>query len=355
MAESDKNEIYLSPAPHFSSGRTTRMLMLSVVLSLLPVAAYGIFLFGFPALRTILVSVVCCVGFETLFRQLTRQKPRAGDFSAVITGLLLAMTLPPSIPVWMTVLGALFAVVVAKELFGGLGANVFNPALSGRAFLFVSFPVAMSSWTAPFSGASGVSGADALSSASVDAVSNATPLSFLKPGEGLSSLSPAEVAARAGFDSAGEMYWTWFTGQRGGCIGESAIPVILVMGIVLLLFRVIDWRAPAAMLVSAVAVTWIAGVDPVLTLLSGGLLFGAVFMVTDYATAPQTSRGRLLFGAGCGVITALIRVFGGYPEGVMFSILIMNAVAPFLNRLTGRKYGWKPPAGKGKSAKGGAA
>ena len=243
----------------------------------------------------------------------------------------------------------------AKELFGGLGANVFNPALSGRAFLFVSFPVAMSSWTAPFSGASGVSGADALSSASVDAVSNATPLSFLKPGEGLSSLSPAEVAARAGFDSAGEMYWTWFTGQRGGCIGESAIPVILVMGIVLLLFRVIDWRAPAAMLVSAVAVTWIAGVDPVLTLLSGGLLFGAVFMVTDYATAPQTSRGRLLFGAGCGVITALIRVFGGYPEGVMFSILIMNAVAPFLNRLTGRKYGWTPPAGKGKSAKGGAA
>ena len=344
MAESDKNEIYISPGPHYSSSRTTRKIMLSVVFSLLPVAAYGIFLFGFPALVTIFVSVVSCVGFESLFRLLTKQQVRAGDFSAVITGLLLAMTLPPSIPVWMTVLGALFAVVVAKEFFGGLGANVFNPALSGRAFLLVSFSSAMTTWTAPFS--------QTASGGSVDAVSQATLLSFLKPAESSGVLSTAEIAAKNGFDSVSDLYFTYFIGRRAGCIGESAVPVIIIMGIVLIALKVIDRRAPLSMLAATVAVTWIAGVDPVLTLLSGGLLFGSVFMVTDYATTPQTPAGRVIFGAGCGVIAALIRVFGGYPEGVMFSILIMNAVVPFLNKIIVRKYGWVPPVKNKSSEKG---
>lgn len=344
MAESDKNEIYISPGPHYAAMRTTRTIMLSVVFALLPVAAYGVFLFGIPALVTVLVSVASCVGFESLFRLATKKDVRAGDFSAVITGLLLAMTLPPSIPVWMTVLGALFAIVVAKEFFGGLGANVFNPALSGRAFLLVSFSSAMTTWSAPFAGRSSAS-ADAVSRAT-DAVSRATPLSFLKPSETGGILSTAEIAAGNGADSVSDLYFTYFVGNRAGCIGESAIPVILVMGVALIALKVIDWRAPLAMVFSAVAVTWIAGVDPVLTVLSGGLLFGAVFMATDYATTPQTPGGRLIFGAGCGVITALIRVFGGYPEGVMFSILIMNAVTPFLNRIIVRKYGWVPPAKK---------
>ncbi len=344
MAESDRNEIYISPGPHYSAARTTQKIMLSVVFSLLPVAAYGIFLFGFQALVTIFVSVVSCVCFESLFRLLTGQKVRAGDFSAVITGLLLAMTLPPSIPVWMTALGAFFAVVVAKEFFGGLGANVFNPALSGRAFLLVSFSSAMTTWTAPFSSAR---------DGAVDAVSQATMLSFLKPAGESGILSTAEIAAKNGFNSVSDLYFTYFIGKRAGCIGESAIPVIIIMGIVLIAFKVIDWRAPLSMLVAAVAVTWIAGVDPVLTLLSGGLLFGSVFMVTDYATTPQTPGGRIVFGAGCGIIASLIRVFGGYPEGVMFSILIMNAVVPFLNKIIVKKYGWVPPVKNKETDRGG--
>ena len=340
MAETNETnavDFYLTPAPHIASKRTTQKIMLSVVVALFFVALYGIVLFGATALVTILVSVACCVGFESLFRLLTKQDIRAKDFSAVVTGLLLALTLPPTMPVWMTALGALFAVVVAKELFGGLGANVFNPALAGRAFLFVSFSSSMSSWTRPFS------------AYGVDAVSSATPLSFLKPSDSLSVLSPSQIASRMGFDSVMEMYAALFTGQRAGCIGESAIPVILVAGIILIAAKIIDWRAPAAMIVSALVITWIAGMDPILTLLSGGLLFGAVFMATDYATAPQTPWGRLVFGAGCGVITALIRIFSSYPEGVMFSILIMNALAPFLNKIIDRKYGWTPKPKKARA------
>ncbi len=336
MIEIDKSSLYLMPSPHIAKGFTAKQIMLSVVCALFVVALYGIVLFGIPALVTIAVSVVCCVGFESLFRFFTKQDIRAGDFSAVITGLLMAMTLPPTMPIWMTALGSLFAVVVAKELFGGLGANVFNPALAGRAFLFVSFSSSMSTWTKPFS------------SYGADAVSSATPLSFANPGEGFSVLSPSQIASRLGYDSVLELYGALFTGQRAGCIGESAIPVILVAGIVLIALKIIDWRAPAAMLVFAVVITWIAGMDPVLTLLSGGLLFGAVFMATDYATAPQTQWGRLVFGAGCGTITALIRIFSSYPEGVMFGILIMNTIAPFLNKIIVRKYGWVPKPKKGK-------
>ena len=329
MAESGKPELYLTPAPHVASKRTTRQIMLTVVVALCAVSIYGVVLFGVPALVTILVSVVCCVGFESLFRFLCKKDVRAGDFSAVVTGLLLALTLPPSMPVWMTALGALFAVVVAKELFGGLGANVFNPALAGRAFLFISFSSSMSKWTDPFT-------------SGVDAVSSATPLALLKPPDDGLALTTAQIAERSGCSSVSELYGALFTGQRGGCIGESAIPVILIAGIILIAAKIIDWRAPLAMLVAAVVITWIAGIDPILTLLSGGLLFGAVFMATDYATAPQTPWGRLLFGAGCGIITALVRVFGRYPEGVMFSILIMNALTPFLNKIIVRKYGWTP-------------
>ena len=338
MAETNKPGIYITPSPHFSLGRTTRQIMLSVVIALLAVAIYGVVLFGVRALVTILVSVVCCVGFESLFRLLCKKDVRAGDFSAVVTGLLLALTLPPTIPVWMAALGALFAVVVAKELFGGLGANVFNPALAGRAFLFTSFSSSMSRWTAPFSGA--------------DAVSSATPLALLKPDDSYAVLSASQIASRMGFDSVPQMYGALFTGQRGGCIGESAIPVILIAGIILIAMKIIDWRAPLAMIVSTLVITWIAGMDPVITLLSGGLLFGAVFMATDYATTPQTPWGRLIFGAGCGIITALVRVFGRYPEGVMFSILVMNALTPFLNKIVVRKYGWTPKPKKAKESGG---
>lgn len=334
MAASDKNDIYLSPAPHFARPVETRQIMFAMVAILLPVAAWGVWLFGLPALITVAVSVFSCVASEAVFRLATKQDVRIGDFSAVITGLLLAMVLPPATPAWMTALGGVFAIVIAKEFFGGLGANVFNPALSGRAFLLVSFATPLTTWTAPH--------------AAPDAVSAATTLSYLKPAEG-AVRTAAELADKTGFFSGSEVYWSLFTGNRAGCIGESAIFLILIAFAALLLLRVIDWRAPVAMMVTAVAVTAIAGIDPLLSLLSGGLVFGAVFMTTDYSTSPVTPAGRLIFGAGCGLITALIRVFGGYPEGVMFSILIMNALVPFLNKIISRKYGWVPPARKEKA------
>ncbi len=320
MAKSDLNEIWLSSSPHVSMPITTRRIMLLVIICLLPLCVSGIIFFGVPALITILVSVVCCIGFEACFRLITKQQPRITDFSAAVTGVLLALTLPPATPVWMTVLGSLFAVVAAKEFFGGLGANVFNPALAGRAFLMISFPAALSSWTAPF-----------------DGVSGATPLSILEGEGGMQGLVSA-----LGNGSAGELYLKLFLGSRGGTIGETCVMLILLAFIVLSVTRIIDWRAPAAMVITAAAVCWIAGIDPRITVLTGGLLFGAVFMTTDYATSPVTKTGRLLFGFGCGLITAIIRLFGGFPEGVMFSILIMNSLVPFLNKIIVRKYGFVP-------------
>ncbi len=336
MGKSDENEIYLTSSPHLVSPFETKTAMRIVTACLAPVALYGIWLYGLPALVTIVVSVVSAVVFESLFRLAIGKEVRAGDFSAVITGLLLAFVLPPTTPPWITALGSLFAVVVAKEFFGGLGANVFNPALSGRAFLFVSFAKPLTTWVAP-RGTDAVSGASALWSGA-DAVSSATVLSFMKPAEG-GIASAADLASKLGFQSDLSLYWNMFMGQRAGCIGESAIFIIVVEGVILCLTGLIDWRAPVAMLATAVAVSWVAGVDPLLSLLSGGLVFGAVFMVTDYATSPVTPWGRVIFGAGCGLIASLIRLYGGYPEGVMFSILIMNACVPFLDRIIPRKYG----------------
>jgi len=350
MAEPDGNDIYLSTSPHIAQPLATPLIMRIVVLCLLPIAAFGVWLYGLPALVTLIVSVASTVIFESLFRLAIKKDVRAGDFSAVITGLLLALVLPPTTPPWMTALGAFFAVVVAKEFFGGLGANVFNPALSGRAFLFVSFSKPLTTWIAPRA-------VDAVSSASTlaqaytpDAVTSATPLSYIKPAEG-AVMTASDIASKLGLSSDHELYRRMFLGLRAGSIGESAIFLILIFGAILVATKIIDWRAPVAMVATAVAVTWIAGIDPVLTLLSGGLLFGAVFMATDYATSPVTPWGRLLFGAGAGLITALVRLYGGYPESVMFSILIMNAVTPFLNKIIPRMYGKVSRVRKGESPK----
>jgi len=329
MSEANKNEIYLSSSPHSGASFTTRHIMLSVVIALVPIAGWGVYLYGLPALLTIMTAVVSCVVFEALFRLVTRQDIRVGDFSAVITGLLLALALSPSTPLWMTVLGSFFAIVVGKEFFGGLGANVFNPALTGRAFLVVSFAPAMTRWIEPRTGFI------------ADAISTATPLGMVKADTALRATE--SLAEKSGFFNSVELYTSLFFGHRGGCIGESAIFLILLAFVVLVFIKVIDWRAPVAMMATTVIVTTIAGLDPLVSLLSGSLVFGAVFMTTDYATSPVTPAGRLLFGTGCGLIAGLIRVFGGFPEGVMFSILIMNAIVPFLNKIITRKYGWVSP------------
>lgn len=295
---------HLSSSPHIAGNFTTRKAMLCVIGALIPAAATGVVLFGLSAACTIAVSVVSCVVFEALFQKLVHKPVTVRDCSAVVTGLMLACVLPPALPVWMTVLGALFAVVVAKGFFGGLGANVFNPALSGRAFLFVSFPAAMGSWITPFDGASG-----------------------------------ATMLASQTITAGSHSYADLLLGNRAGCIGETSALFIIAAFIFLTAVRVIDWRAPVTMIATVAVLSLCAGHDPAAALMAGGVLFGAVFMTTDYATAPQTKIGRLLFGAGCGLITFLIRQFGGYPEGVMYSILIMNILTPFLNKLVSRRYG----------------
>jgi len=323
-APSDKNEIYLSSSPHFADKSSTTGIMLTVCIALLPLCTYGVCLFGIPALITILTSVICCVGFEALFQYVTKQTMRIADLSAVVSGILLALVLPPATPIWMIVLGSFFAVVVAKGFFGGIGANVFNPALTGRAFLFVSFPTALSTWMNPLNGGVAV----AAPGQEVDLLSSATALSVMKG----NTVTP-DADTLLGF----------FLGNRAGCIGETSILLILLGFVFLLVTKIIDWRAPVAMVATVAIATWFSGQDVLLSLLSGGLIFGAVFMTTDYATSPVTKKGRLLFGVGCGLITFLIRRFGGYPEGVMFSILIMNALVPFLNKLVAKKYGYVKP------------
>lgn len=327
MAE---NRFYLSSSPHFTFGLSTQKIMMAVLIALLPECIAGVLFFGIKALVTILVSIASCVLFEFLFQKLTKQPVMVSNLSACVSGVMLALVCPPTIPVWMVVIGAAVAVVVAKGLFGGIGSNVFNPALTGRAVLFISFPLAMGAdWMLPKKMTEALSAAGKL-----DAVSSATPLSQIAGGT---------FMAEAG------TYLEYFLGYKGGCIGETSVLLIFISFLFLLTIKVIDWRAPVAMIGTVVAASFLAALpsgiteacrSAVLSILTGGLAFGAVFMVTDYATTPVTKPGRLLFGFGCGLITFLIRKFGGYPEGVMFSILIMNAVAPFLNNVTSRMYGY---------------
>jgi electron transport complex protein RnfD len=306
-----------------------RRLMLNVIIALLPSAAYGIYLFGLPALFLILATVGSSVAFEALFRLLVRGEPHFGDLSAVVTGLLLALILPPSTPLWMASMGALAAVVLAKEFFGGLGHNPFNPALIGRAVLLMSFPAAITTWHKPFQ-------------ALADAATTATPLNLVKQGGGL-----ADAAKSLGAAGPAELYRELFLGNRAGCLGESSILLILAGALYLILTRTIDFRAPLAMLAATALASIAFGVDPLFSLLAGGVVFGAFFMATDYVSTPITPAGKLIFGACAGVILVLIRQLGGFPEGVTYGILIMNAFTPHLNKLIPRKYGWIKPASKG--------
>ena len=339
--ETALNEIYLANAPHIVSPVTTQRLMLNVVIALLPITAFSVYLYGLQALVRLVISVIATVVFESGFRALIKRPVRANDFSAVITGLLLALVMPANIPLWILILSAFFAIVVGKEFFGGLGKNPFNPALIGRAFAFVSFAKPMTTWVATRSSTffGGLSG-------SVDALSGATILSKINPVDGM-VFSAGKIAFRLGLGDAKNLYLDLFFGNRGGSMGEAPIFLIVLALIILLTTKTIDWRIPVSMLLSAALSAVCIGflffgkpIDPLLTVLSGGLCFGAVFMATDYTTSPVTPRGRIIFGAGCGFLSVVIRTFGSNPEGVMFSILIMNALVPYLNQLLPKKYGF---------------
>jgi electron transport complex protein RnfD len=312
----------VSPSPHQQSPETTRKLMLGVVIALLPALAASIYYFGMGAIIVTLTSVLSCVAVEYLIQKfILKTKPSVSDGSAVVTGLLLAFNVPSNLPVLIIIIGAIVAIGVAKMTFGGLGNNPFNPALVGRVFLLISFPVRMTSWPVP----------SGFHTNYTDAVTGATPLGILsegvKNGEAVSALMDKIPS-----------HMQMFYGRMGGSMGEVAALALIIGGIYLLLRKIISWHIPVSILVTVTLFTGIMWLidptkyaDPVFHLLTGGLMLGAIFMATDYVTSPMTHKGMIIYGAGIGVITVLIRNWGAYPEGVSFAILIMNAFVPLLN------------------------
>jgi Na+-translocating ferredoxin:NAD+ oxidoreductase subunit D len=312
----------ISSSPHTRSSETTKKLMYSVILALMPALFTSIFYFGMGAVIVTATSVVSCILFEYLIQRFVFKKPISiTDGSALVTGLLLAFNLPSNIPVFMIVIGSLIAIGVAKMTFGGLGNNPFNPALVGRVFLLISFPVQMTSWPVPAGFRTGYA----------DAVTGATPLAIIKEGikQGESVASLMEKVPTT---------LQMFIGKMGGSMGEVAA-VALLIGFAFMLFRkIITWHIPVSIMVTIAVFTGIlwminpeTNADPMFHLLTGGVLLGAIFMATDYVTSPMNPKAMIIYGCGIGILTVIIRVYGSYPEGVSFAILIMNAFVPLMN------------------------
>jgi len=311
------SEFLVSSAPHLATSRTTQGIMFDVVLALLPLLAAAVVLYHGRAVVLTLVTVAACLATEAAANWI-RGRPMASlrDGSAIVTGMILAFSLPPTLPIYMAVIGGVVAIGLAKAVFGGLGQNLFNPAMVGRAFLMACFPVAMTMWAEP---------GTLYKIGGVDAVTKATPL----------------AAAKFSSDEIPRL-WDLFVGNVSGSIGETSVLACLIGGVYLLVRRTADWRQPVGMLVGAAVFAAIAhaansdkfAAGPFVHLTSGALMFGALFIATDYVGAPITPSGRLIFGFGAGVLTMTIRLFGGYPEGVMYSILIMNALTPLIERWT---------------------
>ncbi len=308
-----KKEKLIRWAPHIHSEETTSKIMVSVIISLLPAVFGSIYFFGPYTGKIIVVSIISCVISELLSQIIFRRKIRIFDGSAIVTGILFAFVLPPKIPLWMVALGGFLAIFLVKELFGGIGFNIFNPALASRAILLASFPSDMTKFYPPFY-------------YKIDAVSCATPLAIVK--EKLSMELPS--------------YWQLFIGQRAGCIGETSVLLLLIGAIFLLWRRVISWHIPISYILTVAFLSFIFKQNVLFHILAGGLILGAFFMATDYVTSPLTGKGKIIFGVGCGIITFLIRMKGGYPEGVCYSILFMNMFTPIIDRYTiPRKFGSK--------------
>ncbi len=314
--EKDKNkDLILTSSPHLCAVTDIPKIMYGVVIALVPTTLVGIYLFGWGALKVIVISTFIAVLTEGIIQKIMGRKVSMWDGSAAVTGLLLALNLPPTSPWWMVLVGAVVAIVLGKQLYGGLGDNPFNPALVARVVLLVSWPVQMTKWINP------------RWSSSLDAISSATPLGILKA-EGVAKLGQFKLI-------------NLFIGNVGGCIGEvSAIAVLI--GFAYLLWKgYITWHIPITYIGTVFAFTgifWLSNpqkyANPILHILAGGLILGACFMATDYVTSPMTIKGQVIFGISCGLITCIIRIFGGYPEGVSFSILLMNAATPLIDQYT---------------------
>lgn len=325
-ATKKEHQLIVSVSPHVKSEETTSRIMWTVSIALLPACLSGVYFFGPRALFITALCIISCMGFEHLYLGIVGKKAAAGDGSAALTGLLLGMNLPVSL--WsfspftahVPVIASFFAVVITKQLFGGLGFNVFNPALIGRAFALISWPKAMTIWNEPTA-----------AFLAMDAKTTATPLGILKE-EGVAKL--LEV-----FGDKMSLYTHLLTGNRAGSIGETSAIALIIGGLFLLYKGYITWHIPVSFLGSAAVMAWVFGGkgalftgDPIVHLISGGMMLGAWFMATDYVTSPTMRKGQILFGVGCGFLTMLIRLKGGFPEGVMFAILIMNCFAPLIDR-----------------------
>jgi len=313
----------VSLSPHIKGPYSVPQLMGRVIAALLPTLTVGFYVFGLRALLVTATAIISAVIFEYLIQRfILKVQPSIRDGSAVITGMLLAFNLPSNLPWWMVVMGSLAAIGIGKMAFGGLGKNPFNPALVGRVFLLVSFPAAMTTWPKPLLHRMSLT----------DGVTAATPLGILK--EGMKAGEPfRELVTQM------PSYFDLFMGKMGGCIGEISALALLLGFLYLLWKRVITWHIPVTVIASVFifsGIFWLINPDkypdPVFHLLTGGVMLGAIFMATDYVTSPMTKKGMLIFGAGIGLITVMIRIFGAYPEGVSFAILIMNAFVPLINR-----------------------
>lgn len=316
----------ISGSPHNQSNLTVSKIMWGVVLALMPAFLVSLWYFGFGALITIAIAVITCVGTEFLAtKYILNQKPTIGDGSAVITGLLLAFNIPSNIPWWQIVIGSVFAIAVVKTSFGGLGKNPFNPALAGRVFMLISFPVDMTSWPLPIQNRF----------VFTDAITGPTSLGLVKEG-----LKNGEAMDKI----MGQIdYLNLTLGNVGGSLGEVSAIALIIGGLYLLFRKIITWHIPVSYILTVAVfsgILWLINpeqfINPLFHILAGGLLLGAIFMATDMVTSPMTPAGMLIFGLGCGILTVLIRVWGAYPEGVSFAILLMNAVTPLLNK------GFKP-------------
>lgn len=304
----------ITTSPHIFPELNMMQMMKDVLIALMPAVALSLYFFRLPGLITYIVCIFSCLVTEWVIKKIKRQKNTLSDGSALVTAVLLAMIMPPALPVWMLFLSGVIAIALGKEVFGGLGHNVFNPALLSRAFLMAAFPVGLTTWNKPFT---------------LDALTSATPLGIAK------------------FEQVSTDFSRLFFGNVSGCLGETSALALIIGGIYLFYRKTIDYRVPAGFAGSVAVIAFLTHLvnpglymGPVFHLLAGGLLLGVFFMATDPVTSPVTKKGRWIFGIGCGVITMIIRLWGGLPEGVMYAILLMNAFTPIINRVTRpRRYG----------------
>ena len=330
MTDYKNLKLIASSSPHIRSNEDSRSIMLDVIIALLPALVMGVYVFGWGALGNVLVSVAACVFWEWGYRKVLKKPSSIGDLSAVVTGILLTFVCPANLPYWMLIIGAFFSIVVVKQLYGGIGCNFLNPALAGRAALLACYATAMTTWVKAGEKVP-------LFAGRADVVTSATPMAVMK------GIFTADTAADAQ-DAIANLTSTYsigdmFIGRIGGSLGEVSALMLLLGGVYLVLRKVISWHTPVAYIATVAVISLISAPDGMsavtymaYSVFGGGLMLGAIFMATDYATSPVTKPGQLVFGLGCGLITCFIRRFGSYPEGVCYSILIMNCTTWLIDK-----------------------